>query len=104
MRESQSQKIVTDRILNQKAEQVTATVTEMGFSIIITAGDEDAAYEANHARQLTDAIQENREDFDNDPMALVEFIEDLIEIVEDNRSKEEHLEEWEGRDLNEYDP
>jgi hypothetical protein len=104
MRESQSQKIVTDRILNQKAEQVTATVTEMGFSIIITAGDEDAAYEANHARQLTDAIQENKEDFDNDPMALVEFIEDLIEIVEDNRSKEEHLEEWQGRDLNEYNP
>jgi hypothetical protein len=104
MRETERQKAVTDSILNNIANQVKATVTEMGFSIIITADGKEAAYEADHARQLTEAIRENREDFDNDPMALVEFIEDLIEIVEDNRSKEEHLEEWEGRDLNEYDP
>jgi hypothetical protein len=102
MKETERQQYVTKSILNQETGQIKATTTESGFTVIITAGGEEAAYEADQARELADAIEEE-DGFEEDPTPLANYIRELADVVENSITKQELQDEWEDVDLNEPD-
>jgi hypothetical protein len=100
MKETERQQYVTESILRQETDNIKATVTKQGFSVIITAGDEEAAYEADQARELAEAMSEE-DGFERDTTPLENYIYDLADVVENKMTKKELQEKWGGVDLTE---
>lgn len=92
---------MTESILNNSVERLEIGVTDGYRGITIEAGDFEAVYEADHARQLADAMEEQADDYEVDPSKFVTYLRELAELVDDEKSAEEVVSEWKDRDLNE---
>lgn len=92
---------MTESILNDSVERLEVGVTDGYRGIIIEAGEFEAVYEAEHARRLADAMEERADEYEIDPSKFIEYLRELAELVDDEKSAEEVVSEWKDRDLNE---
>lgn len=100
MRNTEAQEIVTDRIIAEDPEKIVTGLTDNEMAVIVAAGEYDAAYTANEARQLANGILsafhqrgwgENRE-------PIAEYIHDLADVVDGDKVAEDVKEKWENND------
>jgi|APHM01.1.fsa_nt_gi hypothetical protein len=104
MRASELQEAVTESILNDEADRMKIGMTDSRRGVTVEANGLEAVYEADHARQLADAMEENPDAFEVDPTAMAEYLRELAQIADATKGTEEVLKEWGERDFNGYDP
>lgn len=69
-------------------------------AVIVDIAGIDAAYTANKARELANSlksISDQRWDVDND--MIVEYLHELADVVDNEKSVDEVEEKWEGREV-----
>lgn len=101
MYENEFQTDVSTEIINQKADSMTIGVTENENAVIVKVNGKDAAFTAEEARELAEAIQcTSDQRWAEDADAAVEYIRDLADLVDGDGSAEEIEQRWEQKELN----
>lgn len=97
MRESQIQSAVTDKILERESDNVTVGVKDNELIILIFVDEMNAAYTADEARLLADAIERSSQNQEKTKSkALVGYLRDCAEVVDNNKDCKVVREEWEA--------
>jgi hypothetical protein len=100
MYESDLQDAVSSKIIDGEVPSLNLSITDNELAVIVDIGEMDAAYTADEARELSDhlkSISDQRWDVDNDE--IVEYLRDLADVVDNEKSAEEVEEKWEGREV-----
>jgi hypothetical protein len=101
MYETEFQTDVSTEIINQKAGSMTVGVTENENAVVVKVKGMDAAYTADEARELANAIQcTSDQRWDESADAAVEYLYDLADLVDGDGSAEEIEQRWERKELN----
>lgn len=85
MYETDIQTVMTDKILNQEVDNLTVCVTENDNAIVIQCKEEqvDAAYTADEARELANALeQEAEKNWDIVPHPILFYIRDVADFID----------------------
>lgn len=93
------QSIVSDEIMENQGQTVTAKLTDNHKAIIIEIGDSvhDAAYTAQEARDLAHDVQQRSEiKWDKDTGELIMYLWDLADVVDGRLDPDEVREKWSG--------
>lgn len=96
MKYSDAQMRVKDEVICENPADVTAGVTDNEMAVIIQAGEYDAAYTADEAREFANGIQccHDQRGWGDDVEDVVEYIHDLADLVDDLKTAEEVSEKW----------
>ena len=100
MYESDLQDEVSSSIIDGEVSSLNLSITDNEFAVIVDIGESDAAYTADEARELArslKSISDQRWDVKNDD--IVEYLRDLADVVDNEKSVNEVEEEWEGREV-----
>lgn len=101
MYESDIQSDVSRSIIDGEVGEIKLAITDNERCVIVkTDNGNDAAYTAEEARDLAQALKcvsDQRWDGDND--TVVEYIRDLADVVDGEKGLEEAREKWQQRDL-----
>lgn len=99
--ESPFQVFVTNHLLNEQHGKFVVDLTEKHLAVLITAGDHEAAYTADEARQLADAIEQETDDHLHSDRfeVLAEYIRDVADVVDRKRTYDAIEAKWDKRDL-----
>jgi len=101
MYENEYQTSVSREIIDQKADSLTVGVTENENAVIVKVNGKSAAFTAEEARELAQAIQcTSDQRWTESADAAVEYIHNLADLVDGNRSVGEIEEVWEQKELN----
>ncbi|MEZ3170165.1 hypothetical protein ABNG03_05965 [Halorubrum sp. RMP-47] len=98
MYESDLQDVVSSEIIDGEVSSLNLKITDNELAVIVDIGDQDAAYTADEARQLATSlksISDQRWDVNNDD--IVEYLRDLADVVDNEKSVNEVEVKWEGR-------
>lgn len=100
MYESDIQSAVSNAIMDGEVDRLGLGVTENENCVVVNIGNRDAAYTADEARHLADSIDQlaGRE-WESNPDDVVNYIRDLADVVDNDRTIEEIEERWEGKQL-----
>jgi len=100
MYENEFQTDVSREIIDQKADSMTVGVTENENAVIVEANEKNAAFTADEARELAEAIQcTSDQRWDESADAAVEYIHNLADLVDGEVSAEKIEEMWEQKEL-----
>ena len=95
MNESPFQKVVSKAVLNQQTEGIHVSITDNENVVLIEVDDEDAAYTADEARKLADALEDVADDqWDQSADDIIEYIRDVAGIVDGEKGEKEIIEKW----------
>lgn len=101
MYESDIQSGVSEKIIDGQVGSLNLSITDNERCVIVkTDNDEDAAYTAEEARELAQALKcvsDQRWDGNNDD--VIEYIRDLAAVVDGDKTTEDVREKWNQRDL-----
>ena len=101
MYESDIQSDVSEKIIDGEVGKISLAITDNERCVIVeTDNDNDAAYTAEEARELAQALKcvsDQRWDGNNDD--VIEYIRDLADVVDGDVEAEEIAEKWQQRDL-----
>lgn len=101
MHESEFQSAVTDAIIGQEADSLKVGVTDNERAVIIEVNGQDAAYTADEARELAQALKcTSDQRWDESADAAVEYIRDLADVVDGYKVAEDVADAWQDRQLN----
>lgn len=101
MRESDFQERVTNVIINQQTNKLTAGVTDNELAVVIEVGEYDAAYTAEEARSLAYSIEMSsaQRDWDVDTDPIVGYIRSLADVVDGIKTAEDVEDLWNDEKL-----
>ena len=100
MYESDLQDGVSSSIIDGEVSSLNLSITDNEFAVIVDIGETDAAYTADEARELArslKSISDQRWDVENDD--IVEYLRDLADVVDNEKSVDEVEEKWESREV-----
>lgn len=98
MDESEFQERVSDAVINRKTDKITLGITDNGFAVIIRVDEGNAAYTADEARELAQAIEDVADErWGQNADDIVEYIRDLADIADRHTSAEDVEEKWDEK-------
>jgi RIO-like serine/threonine protein kinase len=100
MYESDLQSSVSSNIIDGDVSSLNLSITDSELAVIVDIGEIDAAYTADEARELArdlKSISDQRWDVNNDD--IVEYLRDLADVVDNEKSVSEVEEKWEDREV-----
>lgn len=100
MYESEIQKGVSIPIIDGEVDSLKLAITDNENAVIVDIGEKDAAYTADEARELAKSLKcvsDQRWEGNNDD--LVEYIHDLADIVDSDKSVQSVADKWEDREI-----
>ena len=101
MYESEFQTKVSSEIIDQKADSLTVGVTDNGNAVVVQVNGKDAAYTADEARELAQALKTTSEQrWTESADDAVEYILDLADLVDSDKGVEEVEGAWQDKNLN----
>jgi len=101
MYETEFQEVISNAIIDQEADELTVGITDNERAVIVQVGERDAAYTADEARELAQALKTTSDQrWDESADAAVEYIRDLADVVDGDKVAEEVAEAWQEKELN----
>lgn len=96
MDESEGQKAIRDKIIDENPDDLTVSVSESEFTIILEAGGYEAAYTAEEARELVRSLlsAHHQRGWGQNIVPTADYICDLADVVDNKLSVEEVERKW----------
>jgi hypothetical protein len=95
--ESDAQERVADVVITENPADVTAAISDNELAVILQAGEFDAAYTAEEAREFTRSMLSiyHQRGWGEDMIPAADYIQDLADVVDDLTTVEVVEEKWE---------
>jgi hypothetical protein len=101
MDQSDLQSEVIQSVVNRETEEIEVGISDSENIVLVNVDGGDAAFTADEARDFAKGLKSLNDQKweDVDVSDMVEYIRDLADVVDNDRSIEQFKEKWRGRDI-----
>jgi hypothetical protein len=90
MYETDIQSNVSEQIIDGEVDSLKLAITDNERAVIVNIGDADAAYTAEEARDLAQALKcVSDQRWEGDNNMIIEYLRDLADVVDNKKTVEE---------------